>query len=83
MDKRLEYIRHAMECYKSDDLERAKLAFHGLSPEEMKQEHGCSGQSRQEILNYYEKDRDLWTDSMALLERCLPEMRGVREPGSA
>ena len=37
----------ALSVYDGDDLERAKMAFKGLSPVEMSQEHGQSGKTRQ------------------------------------
>ncbi len=47
-------IIRLLENAKGDDLYRARLAFRGLSPEEMKKEYGKSGQSCQEILDEYE-----------------------------
>ena len=40
-----------------DDLERAKAAFRGYTPEEMQKEYGASGRTCQEILDGYKKDR--------------------------
>lgn len=45
----------ALERLISDDTYRARMAFAGLTPEEMQKEHGRSGQTRAEILAGYEK----------------------------
>lgn len=47
-----------VEASYGDDLERAKYAFGPYSHEEMAQQHGQSGQTRQKILDDYQKDRD-------------------------
>ena len=43
----------ALQDMKGDDLYRAKRAFSGYTPKEMQEQHGQSGQSRQEILDGY------------------------------
>lgn len=44
---------HALENMKGDDAYRAEYAFRGLSPDQMKQQHGQSGKTRAEILDEY------------------------------
>jgi hypothetical protein len=39
---------------RGDDLQRARLAFRSLSPAQMQEQHGQSGQTRQQILDSYE-----------------------------
>jgi len=53
-DKLLSIVNNA----KGDNLERAEMAFRGLSDEQMKKQHGASGNSRQEILDGYKKERE-------------------------
>jgi len=38
-----------------DDAYRARMSFAGCTPEQMKQQYGESGKTRQEILDGYEK----------------------------
>lgn len=44
----------ALEQMRGDDLVRARLAFRGMTAEQMKQEYGRSGQSCAQILAGYE-----------------------------
>jgi len=41
-----------------DNLYRAKLSFQNHSPEEMQEQHGQSGQTRQQVLDGYIADKD-------------------------
>jgi hypothetical protein len=43
---------------RGDDYERASRAFHGLTPEQMQEQHGQSGNTRQEILDSYRTHRE-------------------------
>lgn len=60
----------ALRDYRGDDLIRAKMAFKGLSAEEMASNYGSSGESRQTILDDYEDfDRNIveatkWVNSL-------------------
>ena len=57
MNKYRELTIQALENMRGDDLERAKRAFRNCSPEQMNQEYGESGRTRNEIINaYYEKE---------------------------
>lgn len=47
-------ILESLQRMKGDDLYRARAAFKGLTPEQMKEQHGYSGLTRQEILDGYE-----------------------------
>jgi hypothetical protein len=60
-----DYIQRAIRSYSGDDLERARRAFRGLSPEEMEELHGESGQTRRQILDGYIRERALATAAMA------------------
>ena len=45
----------AIEQLKGDDTIRARMAFHGMTPEQMQGPHGNSGKSRNSILAEYEE----------------------------
>jgi hypothetical protein len=47
-----------IEQHRGDDLYRAKAAFRGLSPEQMQEQYGASGQTRQQILDDYQRRDD-------------------------
>lgn len=51
-------IIYALQRYRGDSLERAKAAFRGLTPEQMKLPHGQSGEARQQILDGYQNHVD-------------------------
>lgn len=60
MNKHLELAIRALENMRGDNLERAKLAFRNCSPEQMNQDYGESGRTRNEIINgYYEKATEI------------------------
>ncbi|HEX4841342.1 MAG TPA: hypothetical protein VFV60_04180 [bacterium] len=46
-------ILSALQQYRGDNYERAQSAFSGLTPTQMQEQHGQSGQTRQEILDGY------------------------------
>lgn len=49
-----------LQNIKGDDTYRARMAFRSLTPKEMKEQHGNSGKTRQEILNsYLERDNEI------------------------
>ena len=50
-----------------DDLERARMAFRGMSEAELNKQHGQSGQTRQQILIMYENEHALYLKAKALL----------------
>ena len=45
---------------KGDDLERALMAFRGMTQEELNKEYGQSGKTRQQILVEYYQEREEW-----------------------
>jgi hypothetical protein len=45
-----------LESTKGDNAYRARMAFRGLSPERMQELYGDSGETRQAILDGYEKE---------------------------
>jgi hypothetical protein len=45
----------ALSTYEGDNLQRAQYAFRGCTPEQMQQEYGQSGQTRQQILDGYQQ----------------------------
>jgi len=61
----VDYIQRAIHAYSGDDLERARAAFRGRTPEQMQKQYGESGQTCQQILDGYEQDRALATAAMA------------------
>ena len=48
-------LLRALSQHRGDDLERARMAFRGLSAEEMGKQYGQPGQTRREILAEYEE----------------------------
>ena len=66
-DEIKEYIRGALRTKTSDNLERCKMAFKGLDNKQMQIEHGSSGQSRQEILEGYQKERRLYNATIQVI----------------
>jgi len=52
---------------RGDDLARAEMAFRNLSPEEMQQEYGVSGETCQEILDSYRRSDARWQEAKSLL----------------
>lgn len=61
-DETKKFVLNCIEQHRGDDLVRAKMAFKDCTPEEMNQEHGESGQTRQQILDGYNK-RNLQCDN--------------------
>lgn len=53
-----DYIRRAIRNTDSDDLERAQWAFRQFTPEQMQEQHGQSGDTRQQVLDGYRKERE-------------------------
>lgn len=45
---------NALRGYRGDDLYRAKAAFRNLSEEQMQEQYGQSGKTRQEIIEGYQ-----------------------------
>lgn len=66
-----EFIIHCIKNERGDDLARARCAFHSFSPEEMQEQYGQSGRTRQEVLDdhflYDQKCNDAikWHETMA------------------
>lgn len=53
-EEQFDFIIEALKsASRSDDIGRAKAAFRGLTPEQMQQQHGQSGRTRQAILDGY------------------------------
>jgi hypothetical protein len=67
-EKLIQIVRNA----KDDSLERAEHAFRGLTEAELKQEYGCSGQTKGEILEGYRNDRREWEQAYALAQTVTP-----------
>ena len=47
----------ALQQMRGDNLERATAAFRGMTPAQMSEEYGQSGQTRRAILDEYQKER--------------------------
>lgn len=64
----VEIIRRALQQYRGDDLERASVAFRGLSPKEMQTHYGASRRTRQQILDGYQQHVDAVTTALHEVE---------------
>jgi len=58
MDNIKQFIIQCIEQAKGDDYIRSKLAFSKYTSEEMQQQHGESGFTRQQILDQYKNHVD-------------------------
>lgn len=58
MNVHAETALKALNNYLSDDLQRARAAFRNCTPEQMGEQYGLSGKTRQEILNDYQAHQD-------------------------
>lgn len=58
-------ILAALCAYRGDKLERAKSAWRGYSPAEMREKYGQSGETRQEILDGYQRHVDAVESAIA------------------
>ncbi len=56
-----------VENARGDDLERARMAFGRMSAADLGKQHGESGHTRREILQEYERERELYLKARALL----------------
>lgn len=68
-----EFIRRAVWSYRTDDFARAKWAFQHCSPSQMQEKYGDSDQTRQEILDAYEEQDQLWSESILVIDRLFKE----------
>ena len=64
----VEFIKHAIECWRGDDLAKKK-DFAGMTDEQMEQEHGYSGRTRREVLDGYQAHWDKCDRAIEFLER--------------
>lgn len=55
MNMHKELALQALISSRGDDLYRARSAFRNMTPEQMQEMHGSSGQTRLEILQMYEE----------------------------
>jgi hypothetical protein len=51
-------ILQAIKERRGDNLERAKAAFRNCTPDEMKRQYGQSGNTRQEVIDGYQRHVD-------------------------
>ena len=58
----------AVSNMRGDDLYRAQHTFRGLSPDDLKEQHGQSGKTRQQILDEYQKFHDDCTATITAIE---------------
>ena len=70
MDAKGKLLR-IVENARGGNLERAEMAFHGLSPEQMQEEHGFSNRTCQEVLDGYRRERKEWQAAKELLAELL------------
>lgn len=47
------FVRGCVALARGDDYERAKLAFDRMTPEQMQEQYGQSGKTRQQVLDRY------------------------------
>ena len=47
-------LLRALSQHQGDDLARARLAFRGMTPEQMQEPWGQSGRTKQQVLDEYE-----------------------------
>ena len=65
----LQLVKNAL-ANADDNLSRARMAFRAMSNDEMREDHGQSGRSRQEVLSGYSarrdelKDVEVWARTM-------------------
>lgn len=64
-------ILRALSTYEGDDLIRAQRAFSNMTPEQMQEQHGCGGQTRQQIMDAYYDHSRACTEARAWVERQL------------
>lgn len=60
----VDYVQKAIHANTGDDLERARVAFRGMSPEQLQTPYGESDSTPQKILDEYERERALATAAM-------------------
>lgn len=58
------FIIRCVEDKRGDDYVRAKLDFKNYTPKQMKEQHGQSGRTRQEILDNYKQFNDKIDESI-------------------
>lgn len=51
-------VLQGLQYLRGDNLERAKMAFRGLNPQQMQEQHGESGKTRQQLLDEYQRHED-------------------------
>ena len=73
MDERIKYLKRLVTYGRGDDLHRARAAFAGLSKQQMQEQYGHSGQTRQAILDGYEASDELHTLAEAIFFERFPE----------
>lgn len=69
----------ALRQYRGDDLERAKAAFRGCSPEQMQEVWSGNGETRQEVLDEYQNHVDIVDAAVAAIlgeEKVVPAKDG-------
>lgn len=63
-----------VDMARGDNLERARVAFGRMSPTELDQQWGHSGQTCRQILKDYEDERELYDKTKKLLLKKLSEV---------
>lgn len=69
-------LRQAIRQVQGDDLERAELAFRGLTPAQLQEPFGHSGRTKQQVLDEYREHRARDRAAQEFLEVLLRE-RGL------
>ena len=70
-------IRQALQQYRGDNLERARAAFRGLSPDVLQQDYGASGQTCQQILDDAQAHVDAVTRALRDVESAVSQREAL------
>lgn len=77
--KVLELLQRALGYYRGDDLYRAKAHFRGCTPEQMQEQYGESGKTRQQLLDEYEAHEKLCDQAQAYLANSTAVLESLKK----
>lgn len=69
MNQHIQLAIKAIENYRGDDLARARFTFRGLTQDEMNEQHGESGRTRQQVLDGYINQENECNKAIAYLRQ--------------
>lgn len=67
------YVRRAISQAMGDDLERADIAFKGMTETQLDQQWGQSGKTVRQIWQGYKDDRARWKEVLEWIEGLMPQ----------